>query len=81
MQLRQTNSSWSILTANSYVAFQVVGSLPVEIGLGSNTVNAVVGFSYYPGSGDRGLLTELFPTSVGNTVWGRSSAPSSVVVG
>ena len=81
MQLRQTNSSWSILTANSYVAFQVNGSLPVEIGLGSNLAAPSVGFIYYPGNGDRGLLTELFPTSVGNTVWGKSSAASSVVVG
>ena len=81
MLTKTTNSSWSILTANSYVAFQVVGSLPVEIGLGSNIAAPSVGFIYYPGNGDRGLITELFPTSIGNTVWGKSSATSAVAVG
>ena len=81
MQLRTTNATWSILTANSYVAYQVTGSFPVEIGLGSNTVAPPVGFLYYPGNGDRGLITELFPTTTGNTVWGKSTASSTVVVG
>lgn len=81
MITKTTNSSWSILVANSYVAFQVVGSIPVEIGLGTNVAAPAVGFIYYPGNGDRGLLTELFPTSLGNTVWGKSSSSSAVIVG
>lgn len=81
MQIINTNSTWAILTASSNVAFQVTGAVPVEIGLGSNTVAPTVGFEYYPGNGDRGALTQLFPTTTGNTVWGKSSASSSVVVG
>lgn len=81
MRYFTTNATWQILTASSNVAFQVTGSGPVEAGLANNATPPVAGFIYAPGSGDRGALTEIFPSATGNTIWARSSVPSTVVIG
>jgi hypothetical protein len=81
MSVYTMNTSWAVLSNSATVAFQVVGAHPVEIGLGTNNVAPSAGFIYAPGYGDRGAITTLFPTESGNTIWGRSSAGSSVYVG
>lgn len=76
----ETNATWRVATANSTVAFQITGSGAVYVGLGSNVAPAA-GFLYEANQGDRGALTDIFPTASGNVVWVRSSAPSEVTLG
>jgi hypothetical protein len=74
-----TNADWRIASANSTVAFQVTGSGAVEFALGH--VAPVQGFIYESHQGDRGAVTDLFPTSSSSNVWVRSSFPSEVTIG
>jgi hypothetical protein len=76
----QTNATWQICSANSTLAFEVVGSGAIEIGL-SGASAPPRGFTYSANQGDRGSLTDLFPTSTGANVWVRSSFPSEVCLG
>ena len=76
----QTNATWQVCSANSTIAFQVVGAGAIEIGL-SGVTAPPRGFTYEANQGDRGDVVTLFPASTGANVWVRSSSPSEVCLG
>jgi hypothetical protein len=76
----ETNTTWRICSANSNIAFQVVGAGSIEIGLSGNTAPSR-GFIYEANQRERGSVVTLFPASTGANVWVRSSFPSEVCIG
>jgi hypothetical protein len=80
MRIITSNSSWSLASTSSNVAFQVTGAHPVEIARSAND-NIISGFIYAPQYGDRGAISDLFPDSSGANLYVRSATASTVVFG
>lgn len=72
------SDTWTLISSNANVAFQVTGAHPVSVGAGVSA--PTVGFTYNSMSGDRGAVSELFPNVNSDNVWARASANSSIVV-
>lgn len=80
MEYIVVTEDWALVESNSNVVYQVVGSIPVEIGISSESSAPVSGIVYQPLEGDRGAIEDIFPGQSGNCLWARSSASANSAI-